>query len=105
MENRGTRHISRICNKLQIPKLSPMGKIIGQHFSAKDFETSVDMVKENLKLFLRVISGTIIGEKQILKLCIFTSLFLSLSESTCLTWANVLYFTSKALFVLDKIKF
>ena len=34
-----TRHIFRMCNKLQIPKLSPMRKIIGQHFSAEDFET------------------------------------------------------------------
>ena len=34
-----TRRISRMCNKLQIHKSSPMQKIIGQHFSAEDFET------------------------------------------------------------------
>ena len=33
-----------MCNKLQIPKLLPMQKIIGQHFSAEDFETSVNMI-------------------------------------------------------------
>ena len=31
--------------------------------------------------------------------------FLSLNESTCQTRKNVFYFTSKALFVLEKIKF
>ena len=31
--------------------------------------------------------------------------FLSLNESTCQTKKNVFYFTSKALFVLKKIKF
>ena len=31
--------------------------------------------------------------------------FLSLKESTCETRKNVFYFTSKAFFVLDKIKF
>ena len=31
--------------------------------------------------------------------------FLSLKESTCETRKNVFYLTSKALFVLDKIKF
>ena len=36
---------------------------------------------------------------------IFAGLFLSLKESTCQTRKNVFYFTSKALFVLKKIKF
>ena len=31
--------------------------------------------------------------------------FLSLNESTCETRKNIFYFTSKALFVLEKIKF
>ena len=31
--------------------------------------------------------------------------FLSLNESICQTKKNVFYFTSKALFVLEKIKF
>ena len=31
--------------------------------------------------------------------------FLSLKESTCETKKNVFYFTSKALFVLEKIRF
>ena len=35
---------------------------------------------------------------------IFASSFLSLSETTCQTKKNVFYFTSKALFVLEKIK-
>ena len=39
LDNRATIHISRMCNKLQIPKSSPMQKIIGQHCSAWDFET------------------------------------------------------------------
>ena len=36
---------------------------------------------------------------------IFASLFLSLKDSTCGTKENVFYFTSKALFLLEKIKF
>ena len=36
---------------------------------------------------------------------IFASLFLSLNESTCETGKNASYFTSKALFDLEKIKF
>ena len=36
---------------------------------------------------------------------IFASLFLSLKDSTCETRKNVFYFTVKALFVLEKIKF
>ena len=36
---------------------------------------------------------------------IFASLFLSLNESTCQTGKNLFYFTSKALFLLNKIKF
>ena len=36
---------------------------------------------------------------------IFACLFLSLNESPCQTRKNVFYFTSKALFVLEKIRF
>ena len=36
---------------------------------------------------------------------IFASLFLSLNESTCQTRKNAFYFISKALFILEKIKF
>ena len=36
---------------------------------------------------------------------IFAGLFLGLNESTCQTKKNVFYFTSKPLFVLEKIKF
>ena len=44
--------------------------------------------------YLKVVSSTS------LQVC-----FLSLNESTCQTRKNVFYFTSKALFVLEKIKF
>ena len=36
---------------------------------------------------------------------IFASLFFSVKEGTCETRKKVFYFTSKALFVLEKIKF
>ena len=36
---------------------------------------------------------------------ILASLFLHLNESTCQNEKNVFYFTSKALFVLEKMKF
>ena len=42
------------------------------------------------------------------KVCVryvFASLFSSVNGSTCQTKKNVFYFTSKALFVLEKIKF
>ena len=44
--------------------------------------------------FLKVVSATFV-----------LVYFLSLKESTCQTRKNVFYFTSKALFVLKKIKF
>ena len=36
---------------------------------------------------------------------IFASLFLGLNESTCQIKKNVFYFTSKSLFVFEKIEF
>ena len=36
---------------------------------------------------------------------IFPGLFLSLNKSICQTRKNAFYFTSKALFILEKIKF
>ena len=36
---------------------------------------------------------------------IFANLFLGVNESTCQIQKNVFYFTSKPLFVLEKIKF
>ena len=36
---------------------------------------------------------------------ILASFFLSLKDSTCQTRKNAFYFTSRALFILDKIKF
>ena len=44
--------------------------------------------------FLKVVSATF------LIVC-----FLSVKEGTCETWKNLFYFTSKALFVLEQIKF
>ena len=55
----------------------------------QDFE-----VRVNSKHNLKVVSATF------LLVC-----FLSLNESTCQTRKNVFYFTSKALSVLEKIKF
>ena len=44
-------------------------------------------------LFLKIVSAS------------FASLLFSLNESACETRKNAFYFTSKALFVLEKIKF
>ena len=56
---------------------------------------SVDVNQETTTLYnLKVVSATF------LLVC-----FLSLNKSTCKTRKNVFYFTSKALFVLKKIKF
>ena len=52
--------------------------------------SSVDMKSRNLKGCVRYI---------------FASLFLVLNGSTCQIKKNVFYFTSKPLFVLEKIKF
>ena len=49
---------------------------------------------DKMFIVLKVVSATF------LPVC-----FLSLNESTCETRKNVFYFTSKALFVLKKIKF
>ena len=51
--------------------------------------------------------ASVLEEKSYFKGCIhyiFASFFLNLNESTCQTGKNVFYFTSKALFVLEKIK-
>ena len=66
-------------------------------------------------LMLNVMIGVIVHawEKQLLtfgrlKCCvgyIFISLFLGLNEGTCQIKKNVFYFTSKPLFVLEKMKF
>ena len=62
--------------------------------------------KTEAVIFLNKHQGTPINFVD-LKRCvhyIFAGLFLSLKESTCETRKNV-YFTLKALFVLEKIKF
>ena len=53
-----------------------------------------DISKSEAINLLKVVSATF------LLVC-----FVSLNESTCQTRKNVFYFTSKALFVLEKIKF
>ena len=50
--------------------------------------------RENFMVLLKVVSATF------LLVC-----FLSVNESTCQTRKNAFYFTSKALFILEKIKF
>ena len=55
---------------------------------------STNFTEQQKKFYLKVVSTTF------LLVC-----FLSLNESTCQTRKNVFYFTSKALFVLEKIKF
>ena len=55
-----------------------------------------------------VFQQTVVRFYYILKGCvryIFASLILGLHESTCQIKKNVFYFTSKSLFVLEKIKF
>ena len=47
-----------------------------------------------LRIYLRVVSATF------LLVC-----FSSLKERICETWKNVFYFTTKALFILEKMKF
>ena len=49
--------------------------------------------------------GVIINLLKVVSAMFVLVYFLSLNESTCQTRKNVFYFTSKALFVLEKIKF
>ena len=49
--------------------------------------------------------GVIINLLKVVSAIFVLVYFLSLNESTCQTRKNVFYFTSKALFVLKKIKF
>ena len=49
--------------------------------------------------------GVIINLLKVVSAIFVLVYFLSLNESTCQTRKNVFYFTSKALFVLEKIKF
>ena len=49
--------------------------------------------------------GVIINLLKVVSAMFVLVYFLSLNESTCQTRKNVFYFTSKALFVLKKIKF
>ena len=73
-------------------------KILNYHFQFITFMHNVWIVTDNhssesIKT-LKVVSATFV------LVC-----FLSLNESTCQTRKNVIYFTSKALFVLEKIEF
>ena len=49
--------------------------------------------------------GVIINLLKVVSAMFVLVYFLSLNESTCQTRKNVFYFTSKALFVLEKVKF
>ena len=49
--------------------------------------------------------GVIINLLKVVSAIFVLVYFLSLNESTCQTRKNVFYFTSRALFVLEKIKF
>ena len=49
--------------------------------------------------------GVIINLLKVVSAMFVLVYFLSLNESTCQTRKNVFYFTSKAIFVLEKIKF
>ena len=49
--------------------------------------------------------GVIINLLKVVSAIFVLVYFLSLNESTCQTRKNVFYFTSKALFILEKIKF
>ena len=65
---------------------------VAKERSTKRFEHTGNLFRKNQQL--KVVSATFV------LVC-----FLSLNESTCQTRKNVFYFTSKALFVLEKIKF
>ena len=59
-------------------------------------------------MFERVLNTPLLTTVKLLKVMSATFLlvcFLSLNESTCQTRENAFYFTSKALFVIEKIKF
>ena len=60
----------------------------------KDLKIQLQKEKYTGEILLKVVTATF------LLVC-----FLSVKESTCETMKNVFYFTSKALFVLKKIKF
>ena len=73
-------------------------------------ESKVKLADNTYPFFLRwlAIRSLMIALPMTLKVVSATFVlvyFLSLNESTCQTRKNVFYFTSKALFVLEKIKF
>ena len=47
----------------------------------------------------------VMGDLKVVSAAFLLVSFSSLKESYCETWKNVFYFISKALFILEKIKF
>ena len=81
------------------PKASPrplfnFGKLPQKALTCKKFFQKQDILKEDYQKALKIVSTTF------LLVC-----FVCLKESTCETRKNVFNFTSKALFVLEIIKF
>ena len=74
------------------------------------YKTTINLLFNDMwcHLFISVFQQTVVRVYYILKGCvcyILASLFLSLNKNTCQTRKDVFYFTSKALFILEKIKF
>ena len=66
--------------------------------------TYLRSVSETLSVALKTTTSVLVTLKVVSAIFLLVC-FLSLNESTCKTRKNVFYFTSKALFVLEKIKF
>ena len=90
-----------------------LGEVIGKSETGGIWKKHEQKLDINILEFLGAKLGLFSSSKMIetlstLKVVSVTFLlvcFLSLNESTCQTRKNVFYFTSKALFVLKKIKF
>ena len=66
--------------------------------------TYLRSVSETLSVALKTTTSVLVTLKVVSTIFLLVC-FLSLNESTCQTRKSVFYFTSKALFVLEKIKF
>ena len=102
-----TRHVKLTASQAEAIKQIKLSETCNFAYLLKLKIDTQKMLTTNADIEDRLVDG-LVGKVMQFKgsVCyIFATLFLSLNESTCQTRKNVFYFTSKALFVLEKIKF
>ena len=84
-------------------RISKYGNIFAKGYAPNRSEK--EFVIKNLRLKILLHGHMLLMILKVVCATVFLVFFSSVKESACETWENVFYFTSKALLVLEKIKF